>query len=72
MIRWLLIIAFIYLIYKLIQGPKRNKNNPRFTYHFNTFNRSGNKSHKAKGNLEEIEEAEFEDITDKEKKSDNS
>lgn len=54
MIRWLLIALFIYLIYKLIKGPKPNKT------------RRGSKRRK---NFDQIEEAEFEDITNKEKKA---
>ena len=56
MIRWLLIALFIYLLYKLIKGPKSK----------NSRTRRGSKKRK---NFDQIEEAEFEDITNKEKKA---
>ncbi|MEX0647405.1 MAG: hypothetical protein WEA56_13200 [Balneolaceae bacterium] len=63
--RWLLFAIFIYVIYKLIQGPKRRAGNRNFR--FGPFSGDGNKT---SGRIDHIEEAEFEDITDKEKKTD--
>lgn len=70
MLRWLVLIAAVYLLFKLIQGPKRRRNHPN---RFNDFFKE-NKSNGSRKNsrLDHIEEAEFEDITDKEKKNDNS
>ncbi len=70
MIRWLLIALFIYLVYRLIMGPK-SKQKRKTTSPFDQFQR-GPSSRKKGPNLDQIEDAEFEDITDKEKKTDNS
>lgn len=69
MIRWLFIILFIYLVYRLIQGPKRRKN-PPFRFHFRNFgNGDGqNSPSSSRPKLDDIEEAEFEDITEKSEK----
>lgn len=66
MIRWLLIALFIYLLYKLIRGQRPGNNN-RDRNSFFGRNRSGWGSRNK--NLDHIEEAEFEDITPKEKKN---
>lgn len=73
MIRWLLIALFIYIIIRLIRGPK-NKRQSSIRFRFGDFN---NHSNNQNGNsrrprLDEIEDAEFEDITEKEKKENNS
>lgn len=70
LIRWLLIGLFIYLVYKLISGPKskKNKNSP---FPFGNHQQGTNRGNK-RPNLDQIEEAEFEDITDKEKTKKNS
>lgn len=65
--RWLLIAIFCYLIYKLIQGPKRRQKANGFP--FGSFGRNDSNGAGTGGRLDHIEEAEFEDITDKEKKS---
>ncbi|MEX1062613.1 MAG: hypothetical protein WEC12_03340 [Balneolaceae bacterium] len=79
MIRWLVIALFIYLIYRLVTGPKRQqRRHPLFTFRFNnSAGRDpdpGDRHEKKRGpQLDQIEEAEFEDITEndiKEKKSD--
>ncbi len=74
MIRWLLIALFIYLVIRLVRGPKRRKR-PSVRFHFGNF-RNGRAEQKKPDNsrrkLDEIEEAEFEDITEKVKKEDNS
>ena len=70
MIRWLLIALFIYLVYKLITGPK-SKQKRKSRSPFDQF-QQGPTKRKNGPNLDQIEDAEFEDITDKEKKTDNS
>jgi hypothetical protein len=70
MIRWLLIALFIYLIYKLIKGPRPNRRRDE-PFRFGGFGRnegSGTGQSRRK-NFDQIEEAEYEDITNKEKKS---
>jgi hypothetical protein len=72
MIRWLLIALFIYLIYKLIRGPRpaRQQKDPfRFGGFQNRNNSDAGSNSKRRKNLDQIEEAEFEDITNKEKKN---
>ena len=65
MIRWLLIALFIYILYKLITGQKsRNKNQKQSSF----FGNNGSEPKRRRKNLDNIEEAEFEDITPKEKK----
>lgn len=72
MIRYLLIALFIYLLYKLVRGPKPSKKR-NIHFRFGGFkNQNSNRSAQKNRNLEQIEEAEFEDITSKEKKNDNS
>lgn len=74
MIRWLLIALFIYIVIRLIRGPKkRRQSSIRFRFgDFNNQSNNHNRSNSRKQRLEEIEDAEFEDITDKVKKEDNS
>lgn len=69
MIRWLFIILFIYLVYRLIQGPKRRKN-PAIRFHFRNFGKDSRQNDTSSGRpkLDDIEEAEFEDITEKSEK----
>lgn len=65
MIRWLLIALFIYLLYKLISGQKSGgKNRKQSSF----FGKNGSEQKRRRKNLDHIEEAEFEDITPKEKK----
>lgn len=73
MIRWLLIALFIYIIVRLIRGPKP-KRQSSIRFRFGDFsNHSNNQnSNSRRQRLDEIEDAEFEDITDKAKKEDNS
>ncbi len=74
MIRWLLIGLVIYMIYRLIAGPGgKRRQNPFFTFRFGHFpnerqpgsqpphNRNNSNS---KAHLDQIEDAEFEDITE--------
>lgn len=68
MLRWLLFALFFYLIFKLIQGPKR-RNTSRVNYRFGSQNPGRTDRRRANGRIDHIEEAEFEDITDKEKNS---
>lgn len=72
MIRWLLIALFIYLIYKLIRGPRpsRQSKEPFRFGGFQNRDSSGTGNNRRK-NLDQIEEADFEDITNKEKKTDS-
>ena len=66
MIRWLLIALFIYILYKLITGQKKSggKNDKQGSF----FGYNGPERKRRRKNLDHIEEAEFEDITQKEKK----
>lgn len=76
MIRWLLIFLFIYIVFRLIQGPKnKRKKRSNIKFRFGDFtNQSNNQtnSNSRKRRLEDIEDAEFEDITEKTKKEDNT
>jgi hypothetical protein len=76
MIRWLFILLFIYIVFRLIQGPKnRKKKRSNIRFRFGDFtNQSNNRSNSnsRKQRLEDIEDAEFEDITEKTKKENNS
>ncbi len=75
MLRWLLIILFIYIVYKLIQGPKRSRRSTirfRFGDFNNQANQQKNRQSSRRQQLDDIEDAEFEDITDKVKEEDNS
>lgn len=68
MIRFLLFLLAIYIVIRLIRGPK-NKRKPTFKFRFGNFPQDGFdnvRRGKRKQRLEEIEEAEFEDITDSE------
>jgi len=74
MIRWLLIILFIYLVIRIIRGPKQRKR-PSIRFHFGNFqngrsNRTSTQSKRPR--LDDIEDAEFEDITEKAKEEDDS
>lgn len=71
MIRILFIILVIYIVVRLIRGPKKQRRKPTFKFRFGDFEQGGfNRGGKnQKRSIEEIEEAEFEDITDTEKKN---
>lgn len=72
MIRWLLIALFIYLVYRLIMGPKKKNRRSGIRFQFRNSQNQGNSSDQnrsKKSRFDEIEEAEFEDITEKEKKN---
>lgn len=68
MIRILFIILVIYIVVRLIRGPKKNRK-PTFKFRFGDFEQGGfnRGQQQQKRSIEEIEEAEFEDITDTEK-----
>ncbi len=73
MIRWLLIALFIYLVIRLIRGPKR-RSRPAIRFHFGNFQNGRSKRtppRRGGRKLDEIEDAEFEDITEKVKKEEN-
>lgn len=70
LIRWLLIGLFIYLVYKLITGPKSNRKK-QSPFPFGNHKHGTNKQ-SSRPDFDQIEEAEFEDITDKEKTKKNS
>jgi len=74
MIRWLLIALFIYIVIRLIRGPKnRKRSNIKFRFgDFSNQSNNYNKTNSRKQRLEDIEDAEFEDITENVKKEDNS
>jgi hypothetical protein len=71
MIRWLLIGLVIYMIYRLIAGPGgKRRQNPFFTFHFGHFpndrepRSQTRQNSNSKAHLDQIEDAEFEDITE--------
>jgi hypothetical protein len=64
MIRWLLIALFIYILYKLIRGKGPGNNNRNRD---SIFGKNRTRWGRRNKNLDHIEEAEFEDITPKEK-----
>ncbi len=73
MIRWLLFALFFYMIYRLITGPRRVAGRRTiWTIRFGDGAESaaGPRTHSGPGRrrepLEKIEDAEFEDITEKE------
>lgn len=72
MIKWLLILLFVYLVFRLIQGPKRKKKSS-IRFHFGNFGGRNNSGQTPAGKpkLDEIEDAEFEDITEKSKKEES-
>ena len=69
MLRWILIALAIYMLIRLIRGPKKSKQGG-YSFQFGryTSGNNGDQRQKRKQNLDQIEEAEFEDITDKETK----
>jgi len=72
MIRWLLLAFIIYLIFRLFVKFQKKKSGSPFSIFFG-HNQRQSSENKAKRsvNLEHIEEAEFEDITEKENKNKN-
>lgn len=71
MLRWLFIGLVIYMIYRLISGPNRNrKQNPFFTFRYGQYpnDHEQNSGHQKNGDkkrfFDQIEDAEFEDITE--------
>lgn len=74
MIRWLFILLFIYIVIRLVRGPKHRKRST-IQFKFGDFTKQSNNqtnSNSRKRKLEDIEDAEFEDITEKSKKNNNS
>jgi hypothetical protein len=71
MIRWLLIALFIFIIIRILQGPKKRKR-PSIRFHFGNMNNRNGHFGNRRQKLDEIEEAEFEDITEKVKKGKDS
>lgn len=68
MIRWLFIALFIWLLYKLISGPRPSNRRKSSFFTFQTGHFPGNGGQPAqtekKQDLDHIEEAEYEDITE--------
>lgn len=73
MVRFLLIILVIYVVLLLLRGPRRRAaKKPVFKFRFGSGHNppgSGGSQMRRKKSLDEIEEAEFEDITDLEKEN---
>lgn len=70
MIRWLLIALFIFLIIRIIRGPKKRRK-PFIRFHFGNMGNQkpqNGRQNRNKPRLDDIEEAEYEDITEKIKK----
>lgn len=70
-LKWLLIVLCFYMLYKLVTGPKKGRKgrNPYIRIHYGrSQNRSStpgrSSTKKGKPSLDNIEEAEYEDITD--------
>lgn len=62
------ILLCIYILIRILRGPK-NRNRSSLRFHFgNMSNRNGQRGTGRRQQLDEIEEAEFEDITDNIKK----
>ncbi|MEX0639301.1 MAG: hypothetical protein WD315_04870 [Balneolaceae bacterium] len=66
MIRWLVIALFIYLMIRLITGRGRGKKRgPTFQFRYGKFsNREPNNNRSKSDDLDQVEEAEYEDITE--------
>ncbi len=71
MIRWLLIALFIFIIIRILRGPK-NRKRPSIRFHFGNLNNQNGRYGQQRKRLDDIEEAEFEDITEKVKKEKDS
>lgn len=63
MIRWIVIALFIYLMLRLISGPRRTSGRSRFNVQFGT-RQPPRQSREQKQSMDQIEEAEYEDITE--------
>ncbi|MGM0506442.1 MAG: hypothetical protein ACQER4_04565 [Bacteroidota bacterium] len=63
MIRWIVIALFIYLMLRLISGPRRSSERSRFKVQFGTRQAPRN-PRQQKQSMDQIEEAEYEDITE--------
>jgi hypothetical protein len=71
MIRWLLIALFIFIIIRIIRGPK-NRKRPSIRFQFGNMKNRNGRYGTRRPRLDDIEEAEFEDITEKAKKEKDS
>lgn len=70
MLRWLLLAFIIYLIIRIFLNYQKKKSDSPFSIFFGHNQRQdSNKNSRRSGNLEHIEEAEYEDITEKETKN---
>ncbi len=67
MIRWILIALFIFIIIRILRGRKNTKR-PSIRFHFGNMNKRNGQQGSQRPRLDDIEEAEFEDITEKVKK----
>lgn len=68
MIRWLVIALFIYLMIRLISGPRGKRSRTSgFTFRFRQPDREGQSpGTPRRTRFDQVEEAEFEDITENE------
>jgi len=66
--KWLLIALAVYLLYRVLTR-NRKKPDSMFTFRFGHFNNQKQNNRRQNNNLDQIEEAEFEDITEKEEKN---
>ena len=70
MLRWLLLAFLIYLIIRIFFNYQKKKSDSPFSIFFGHDHRqNSNNKNRRSGNLEHIEEAEYEDITEKETKN---
>lgn len=71
MIRWLIIALFIYLVFRLVTGPRRSskRTHPLFRFYFGRVPKGQDRDKQPRrSGFDQIEEAEYEDITEYEKK----
>jgi hypothetical protein len=70
MLRWLLLAFIIYLIIRIFFNYQKKKTDSPFSIFFGHNHRqNSNKKNRSGSSLEHIEEAEYEDITEKETKN---
>lgn len=69
MLRWLLLAFIIYLIIRIFFNYQKKKTESLFSIFFGHNHQQNSNKKNRSGSLEHIEEAEFEDITEKETKN---
>jgi hypothetical protein len=72
MLRTLLILLIIYLMYRMLTRDRRQKDRKTFTFHFGRFPNEQPSQTNVRKNIEHVEDAEYEDITDKKEEKEDS